>query len=327
MAERLYTTVSRLRNEGVAETATLSDSFLTRRIKECSSLIERLTGQYFAITRHDNLKLSGRNSPLLFLPKLIPILKIESLSFGPPGFTPSLIPEDWYSIHNERFIARGAFTDSRTFSGEASSDPMSGNSPTPGFSEGYENYLFTGYSGWLEDQKELTVTLTEALSLDEIYIKVSSAVNFSEGDSVLVYSGADSFSAVVNSVDYTNNKLMIDKADTKGVTYAIGSTLVCFGRIPNAIVWACTRLVINASALLAPDATGGGGGGGGGGVVNFEARLKSEKTDNYSYTLFSPSEMNTATGTSQLSPGDFTGDPKIDATLATYKTPNIALGV
>ena len=58
--------------------------------------------------------------------------------------------------------------------------------------------------------------------------------------------------------------------------------------------------------------------------ATFGARIKSEKTADQSYTLFSPAELS---GSSGRGGGSFTGDPEIDNILVMYKRPPLMAGV
>jgi len=303
----MYTSVARLRSEGLTA-ADLSDALAIQRISLISRMINRITGQYFQPVWYEALKLSGRDSPLIFLPDLEPIIKIVELALTPKGYDPEILEEDDYVLHSERFIARIASTVGRV------AQLASAN-----WVEGYSNYTFKGYAGWLEDVKEVEANIVTAdLVQDAEEIEVDDASNFDEGDFVVVVSGDDRFGALLNSVDYGDNKFGIDKAQTKGKTYPIDADVITFGKVPIPIVWACTRMVVNQSALLIPD---------GGEIPDpaFESKLKTEKTDNYSYTLFSPRELMAESGS--IAAGDFTGDPGVDMVLATFTAPSIALSV
>jgi len=306
-----YTSIARLRAEGMDETRYPDESLLRRRILMLSKMINRITNQYFQPVYDAEQRMSGRDSALLYLSKKVPILQIDEINFHPEGSTADVIDSDYYVIHLERFFARQAGYYLR---GDASLS-------TGTWEEGFENYTFKGWSGWLEDRRELTISIDTDLVQDDEEVSVPDATGFVEGDFIVVIDSVNSnrFGTLINAVDYGTNKIAIDKAQTRGITYpSATSNVLTFGRVPDSIVWACTRMVVNEAALLVPE---------NGDPVDpdFESRLKSEKTDNYSYTMFSPKDMNVDSG--QLPLGTFTGDPKVDMVLATYVAPVVALSV
>ena len=107
----MYTSISRLRGEGLTEVE-CPDARARERIAMVSEMINRITGQYFLSLYEAARKLSGRGSSLMFHPKFVPIIQIDGLLLAPLGDTPETLDWDTYLIHNQRFVARTGYTSS-----------------------------------------------------------------------------------------------------------------------------------------------------------------------------------------------------------------------
>lgn len=306
-----YSTLKRLRDEGLPKT-TLSDAATLQRIRLASEMINKVTGQYFSPTREDDTPLSGEESSNMIFSNFIPILQLERIIYEPIGATPAQLEDDEFAIKRSRFIRRISAT---SFLEER--HPRLFNEKAV-FLEGTNNYKVTGYTGWLENLKNVSTTLTTTLTEDALEMTLDDVTGFDGDDMVVLYDSVSGDRAVImlNSVDYTTNKFQIDAARLKGATFSdTVTTVTSFGSPPNSIIWACNRITISeASALYSS-----------GGVEVDTTKIKTEKTDNYSYTKFSPRELGAAEG--GISPGDFTGSARLDAVLGEYSAPPVALMV
>lgn len=99
-----YTTVARLRAEGVPE-AKFSDSLLESKITKASALIEMITERWF-YPREMTIKVDGRGSRVLTLDT--PVINITSVSLESSyiDLSPSLLDIDNYRIYN-RHVTQG----------------------------------------------------------------------------------------------------------------------------------------------------------------------------------------------------------------------------
>lgn len=134
------------------------------------------------------------------------------------------------------------------------------------FPTGINNIEIDATYGEVESKKEVIVkTLTEInnattiISLDSVE-KLDIRDVLTIGDRVFI----------INDVDYTANTIVIDSYDSKR-SIPIGSTMYCYGAVPLEIERAINLLIKHNKVL---ESQVGG-------------RIKSEKTDGYSYELFS----------------------------------------
>ncbi len=157
--------------------------------------------------------------------------------------------------------------------------------------DGVRNVELDGIFGEVENKKEVSVTITTDILEDSEYFDVLDASELEYKD-VFIF---DNTVLIANSIDYENNRITIDKQlNIKPIPS--GSTTTCFGCIPLDIERAVNLMIKHNKTLT--NQVGG--------------RIKSEKTDDYSYELFQSGLYST-------------GVPEVDRILQTYLEDDIQL--
>lgn len=307
-----YTTVFRLRQEGFLQ-AELSDAAAVLLIEEASDIISEALGQWFVPLRSQN-KLDGMGSALLYLPSRVPILEVFSLGqistahaarpFNVPDKVTIMLSsnlEDMSIFDPSDYQLYGRYLELMYTE----------------FWEGRGNVQLDCYSGWLDTfksrvapVKKASTGLTNQITNGAVDAIVDDISNFSRRD-VVLFEKNDSTRellgiAIVTGIEVGNKKLQFDALETKNASaIPAGSNVLTFGAVPKLIERATILLVkrlnvkINSSDY--DDAA-------------IAAKIKSEKTDRYSYTLFGDSDGGGI---------GLTGDALVDRQLSYYAEPQI----
>jgi len=304
-----YTTIHRLRQEGFAQ-ADLPEADALRLIREASEILSDVLGQWFVPVRSQK-RLDGDGSSICYHPNRIPILEVISLEedytadvsgdYMPSRMDILVGGADRTSFPPDDFVIRGRFVEllyARFFRGRG-------------------NVVLDAYTGWMDwfDQESRSTTLrkvetdiTTAINYDGTEAIVTSLNDFDLRD-VLVFEKNDTTRevlgmAIVNGIETGTSKLQFDKLKTKNKQQLpIGTKVVTFGAVP--------RLIERATILILKKLQH---------KINseeyderlFGEKLKSEKTDRYSYTLYGGADGGGV---------GITGDSLVDSQLSKYTEP------
>jgi len=281
---REYTTIAALRAEGLTSTE-CPDAKVKYLIRLMSAVVDKMTNQWFspveAAFRFDGGdKLIRMYNSVKILELTNPVTVIHQNPLDEDSEIEEEFESGDYAIA-ERFIKK-------TY----------GKWP-----KGVRNIIVRGVFGWLEQARDkVETTLTTALVTNAVEAVVTDVTGFVIRDLVQFYDDVNMVQAIITDIDYTNKKLKFDSVWSIP-TLAIGSKARTWGAVPVGIERIVQMLVMKYRAKLSE---------GQGGAL--AGRIKSEDTDNYSYSLFD----NAADVIS-----DVTGDPLFDGLIDEYTDPTI----
>ena len=305
-----YVSIHRLRQAGFTPTQISANAALPI-IKEASAVLSDILGQWFVPVR--NVKqLDGHGSSMVYLPNRIPFLEVLSLAETftasasgdelPARISILLGSGDRTSYNADEYVIRGRLVELLYTN----------------FYAGRNNVLidcYTGFMDWFDrDSRNITIRkvvdeLNGAINHDAVECVLQSTDGFRERDVILFESNDTARTlfgaAIINGIEHTNKKLKFNKLKTLNeATILTGSRVLTFGAVP--------LLIERATLLLFKKLMHG---------VNtdeyedamFGTKLRSEKTDRYSYTLFGGKDGGGI---------GITGDPLIDSQLDKFSEPN-----
>jgi len=307
-----YTTITRLRQEGFTETELPAPDALLL-IAEASGYLSDALGQWFTPVRSQKI-LDGMGSALLYLPNRVPILEVLSLAqiSTASASRPFLVPDKV-----DILLASGP-NDMAVF--DSSDYQVYGRYLELLYSEffgGRGNVLFDCYSGWMDTfsarsgtTRRILTDTTTLISNGGIDAILTSISGFQARDVVLFEkndSGREVLGQViVNSIDVGNKKLVFDAIETKDAQQLpVGTRVLTFGAIPRLIERATLLLVKRLNIRINTDDYDD---------AVMAGKIKSEKTDRYSYTLFGDADGGGV---------GLTGDYFVDRQLSYYAEPQI----
>jgi hypothetical protein len=305
-----YTTIDRIRGQGF-NTGQVSDADALPLIQDASQILTDILGQWFNPVREKKF-LDGHGSSLIYYPNRIPFIEVISLgerftatadgSFLPRRIDVLVGSGDRVVYNPDEFYIRGRYIElnySNSFDGRAN----------------VEIDAYTGFLDWFDVsaqnqsiRKEET-DLTTQVSNDDTEAIVTSVDNFRPRD-ILLFEKNDTSRevlafAIVNSIDRSTTKFEMDEIKTLNEQdLPIGTKVVTFGAVPN--------LIERATILILKKLVYGYG------TNNYEdlvfgTKLKGEKTDRYSYTLFGDKDGGGI---------GITGDTLIDSQLGKFSEPD-----
>jgi hypothetical protein len=232
-----YASIKSIRDYGISS-AQLSDAITLQLIQKYSPMINRWTEQFF-----------------------IPLQSVERVNGG----------REIYRIPNKKIIKVNSislinYDRSRTpidsLNYEVIGNLIKLDIYTP---EAVKNLEIDGVFGTIENEKDISITLTSSIIKDSTSFTVLDASELEERD-VLVYGN---YCIIVNSINYSTNTISIDKF-AYNATIQSGTVLNSYGAVPILIEKAAQLLLKHNRTL--ENQVGG--------------RIKTEKTDDYSYELF-----------------------------------------
>lgn len=280
---REYATIQQLRDEGLTVTE-VSDDKARSLIRLMSSMLDRLTGQFF-VPEEMTLLRDGDRSGMVTHPELVPILEVMELYH----VSREMLDADIDLLEHEDWILARRWVE------------LVDGLKWP---RGVKNIKMHGVFGCLDPQRNrLDFVTTSEIKEDSVDVGLNTVVKLRARDVVLfVDSANNAVRVIVKSVDVANSKILIDKPGPMEPV-AIGAAGRTWGPVPYAIEQACKMLVMqNRSPLI-----------NGGGPAS--SLLRRERTDNYEYELFD----NAAAAMS-----DVTGNKVIDAAIDEYGSPAVA---
>lgn len=286
-----YTTVSRIRAEGVDSTE-LSDTRAQRLISSFSDRINRWTAQWFYPVK-ETVVVDGRGLPAVWRPDKMPILEVNSLTVDVLGSSPSqgtVVPgEDFEITTPPAFDAPGILIELRVTGGFVRfiNNVRFLRFPTVGnFPRGPRNIEIIGSFGWIVLKTKVSTTLSANLVTDATQITVSDVSKFNVGDAVRVGDNDPFAYFIVDTIDDPGNILKFDKIGRLPDTISSGAVVVTYGEVPEGIQEACLRLVLafkgNKGSEEFKDALD-------------SSSLTGEKIGDYSYTKQQPKWKNAST--------------------------------
>lgn len=274
MTDFVYVTIKELRDEGVEE-AQHPDNRVYNRILDASNQINTTTKQIF-VPVEESIRLNGNGDKLIHHPQLIPIIKITEAYLVASDGSEDSLDLTAFEIEDRLIL----YLNNK-------------------FKYGLRNYRFVGVFGWIENTKNVETETTAHILPDDTEIVLDDVSKLDPGDVLLI----NGYYFLTHDINYTESKALIDKARLKVTQIDSGATVKCYGAPPRLIKKVAKQLTIlnlpDMSSEQAQDS-------------EEELRLKSEKTDNYSYTYFKPEESGGLSAT---------GDYKIDELLAQFMPP------
>jgi len=352
-----YATIPQIKSrlsDDVITDGNITDSEILARIQAASAMINEWTRQVFQPTP-ETIRESASGDKLFMHPSRLPFLQVKSLYIDPDRTTGEfkgmerIIPDPAVNTCSNLAIMNSLTfryqTDYLDINGDGQKvawEPgkrfMKLIALCGGITKGVFNVQVEGWWGWLESLKLVTVSLgTEIPANDDTVVTVhlNSAVDPNTGDFIqvgdtiaiatkmptgalipssvelaVVQAIADN---VVSGVDIT-----VDPLNPYPVALPVNTPVYCFGRTPNSLAEVCQYLAAELVKQLSADRTGD--------VFASQiadgATLKSEKTDNYSYTL---GEAGGGGGGGTGGLGKFTGSVRMDLVLRQYAQPTVAM--
>jgi hypothetical protein len=287
MAYFEYCTIKDLRAEGVTfEEAQVNRALYLIRV--ASARINQFTSQVFAPIVGDQY-VDGRDSPLVFLPNLLPIAKLSAISI--------------ISSRTSRRRATNVLPDRREFTVALANVELSQDNrfvewitdetsnlawpywayPAESetwFPRGRKNIKLTGVFGWLEGDGELSTTVTAAASQGAGKVVVADVTGWEEGMwAVFTFPDGTVKTQVISGVDTTTSALLFATGDPSKLKFDVPdtSTVESYGSTPLLIRRAATRLVIrDMPQLSAPE---------GSQDDIMQQAIVEERIDNYRYKI------------------------------------------
>jgi hypothetical protein len=241
----------------------ISDEEIYRQIRWCSERINDVTGQYFW-PEINVFKWSGKGDRTIHSPDLIPIIKVKKLSINYNKTRVDelvgmrkLIYEVWSGVEEIDPKYYEVF--------ERHIEMINGTFPC-----GSQNIEIDGVLGWIENAKEVETTSTQDLTDGAQSLTVTSAADFDEKDVVDVI-GNKSVRFIISKI--VDNTLYFEAVKLRQ-TISSGAKVLTYGRVPELIERALA-LVVKARAEMMVT-----------GNDLPRSMIQSEKTDSYSYKLF-----------------------------------------
>lgn len=317
MTDRYYATIEDVRLEGV-EQRPYSDKRVRKLIREMSKVVDILTGQWFYPIR-ETRSLSGEDSPILYDPSLIPILKVFSVNID---YSKSTFHNRVPTLPIPGRHVRPTFPyDEIVGAGEGVQNlgeiewenrdrylEMIGNV----WPEGANNVVVDGVFGWVENLKEVTTTTVSGadgeVDRDSTQVKVSSVDGIFPHDVVRISKDGKVAYLLISDIDGSNNLLKFDKITEYIEKVDAEADVDVYGRVPELITRATVRLVIlNRDKMTTPEYA----------QSMIQGQIKRERTDNYQYELFTSDEGGGGTGGGSKT----TGDAMTDRILQEFTAP------
>jgi hypothetical protein len=313
----VYTTIQRLRDEGVSASV-LSDATALQRMKAVGKMINRLTDQWFVpLESLERLSVAPR-APFVHLDNQIPILEVQSLKLADSTGRLTTMAADRYRI-DDRYIALTGGRHIVSVEDRIAAFELGGDWGT--FPPGTRHVVVDGVFGWVENRPwgqdhggSVSTTTTIDLAEGDTLVSVEDA-SFRPRDVIILRSGdaPSSFGARAIVVDTQESpaSLIVDPLEiVRGASLPAGSNVVSYGQVPEDVELAAVILVNRMRYGLGSSAFQG---------EQSRGRIRSEMTDSYQYVLEGRGST-TSTATT-------TGDPEADRLLSQFTAPPYVGGV
>lgn len=328
--------------------ASITDEQVLKQIERASDFINRTTEQVFQPVP-EVARVSGRGTRALKHPRTLPFLdlaqvaRVDERSIGEfksmdriiPGMRYTGAGERWGAVVFERttegLIILGAGSNAtRKAAWEPGEYTVNLLDLLEGFTAGWRNIELSGWFGWLDGRKKVRMALNVAIpaaTTGVVSVVVDDIVDpdtgdiLEVGDTIAITTRVGDLVpksvelAIVQSVagsgPYT---LTVDPLHPLSVEATVGTEVHAFGRVPTGVNTVAAFVVGRMLRTLAFNAEGN--------IVGAAAamgQLKSERVDNYSYTL------GDTTGASSSGIGKYTGSAQMDLLLAEFARPTVSL--
>lgn len=308
-----YTTIQRLRDEGLSS-GDLNDTKADRLIRLYSDRINRWTSQYFFPVK-ETIRIDGTGLEGIWRPDKMPILEVDTLTVDVLGSNPSqgtvVPPEDFEIVIPGAYDSPGRVLQLRVTGGfiRFINKTRFLRFPTIGrFPKGPKNIEIIGTFGWVSEKEKVSTTTTAELAAKAKNVVVTDISKFDVGDAIRIGNDDPFVYALISKIDDATKTITFDDIGRIPASLVSGVSVVTFGNIPEAIQYACTRLVIEFHPLMTSE--------------DFESALgqsslTGEKIGDYSYTMQQPKYKNASA----------TGLRDIDSILQDYVAPNFPIFV
>ncbi len=251
-----YSTIKSVRDSGITQ-AKMSDGEVSRLIQQYSRMITKLLNIWFVpVSQKPRFNGGGK----LIKTNLPPIVKLIGVNIVNSDQSRTALDKLSYEAIGKiiRFEKR--------------------------LLDGVRNVEVDAIFGEIENQKEVAVKITSDIEENSEFFYVEDASELEIRD-IFIF---DNKILIANSIDYENNKVLIDKQLNMKPIIS-GTETVCFGQVPIDIEQAVNSLIKHHRVLS----------------KQIGGKIKSEKTDDYEYELFQSGELST-------------GVPEVDKILQNY---------
>jgi hypothetical protein len=310
-----YTTIHRLRQEGFSQKE-LNEAKSLLLIQEASEILNDALGQWFTPVRTTK-KLNGHGSSILYFPNRIPFIEVLNLTeLYTAHVTGKRIPRrldvivgssDTSVFNPDEYIIRGRFVEllyTNFFAGRGNVQIDS----------------YTGLMDWFDvnardsEVRKVETTLANPVDHNAVEAVLTSADGFRERD-VLLFETPDTArdllaQAIGITVNHSTETIAFDKIKTLNeAQLPAGTKVITFGAVPRIIERATILLIKKLMLSIGSDEYE---------EAVFGEKIKTERTDSYSYTLF---------GAKEGGGMGFTGDPLVDNQLNKFSEPNFSVDI
>ena len=297
MARSIYATIQDIRDEGY-DASEIPDARALKILERAADTIERLTGQFFG-PKKLVVKQDGRFGRLIYEPGRNKIIEFISLFNILLSGDKSPISSNWFEVKSRAVkMQPGEW-------GTPWERAVIGRRPTR-FLDQVQNVELTAVFGHIDVGEKIQTTLATPLTKGDTTVTVTDSATLEKGHILFI---DDSF-WLINQTDGSGGveALTIDPSCGRA---SAGASVVVYGSVLADIVEASLRTALaNRHGIGSSEAS----------EADIAANIKSEKTDNYTYTLATPTGGTGKTGASRYKG---TGDPRADAILSHYKGPKI----
>jgi hypothetical protein len=332
-------------------TPAITDADILEQIEAVSATLNRWTQQFFQPVP-ELVRVSGQGDQVLTHPEVVPILSLMKLSaiiargYGEYRGSERIIPHsnDYPEILYEGGVYPPQYggigiTDvsgSGLIGWERGKRHVRMLSRRGGFVRGYANIEMTGWWGWLEGYKAVSMELATAIAastaattlhVDRV-LDVDSGDFLEVGDTVALYVAEVPGALIPSAVEFAivqaiaengggGYDLTVDPMSKFPFVIPAGTTVLSLGAVPRGMVevaeYLTTKFVLNLSAERLGSSSG---------AASASGILLGESVDNYSYTL---GNGTTNGGTSRGALGTLTGSPRHDALLREFVKPSVSV--
>lgn len=277
----------------------MTDVQILRAIRLVSLRINQLTDQFFQPVK-GGWTISGTNTRRLTTPNYDKIVLLDDLEFvGTNEFGDPLSNLSFFEVDRQSWtVIRDRFVDLRgstfvqplrsRFTQVEAAQFLSaiGLRKRPRFTEGRNNWRFTGTFGWLDPvlAPVLEMEIQGPVLLDGTSIVVDDVTGLLVGDSII---SDDNVHAIVTAIDTGTDTITIDPA-TAAIpefqdppTNSVRTTIFRHGRVPELIQQVATEMVLEFHRFTFGSAEQR--------AAAIQGLLIEERTDNYRYKLAAPS--------------------------------------
>lgn len=245
-----YTTVQAMRRNGLAK-VDVSDARVRELIREQSQRVNDITEQWFAPVEGRAL-LTGRDSPMLPMPNMIPILHVEEVRLRDQGYDENA--GEGTLLEASEYVNQGRYIElvDLVFKRATTASSLAGDIDPTGssrISRGIGNMFAAvpqgigvrGAFGWMEDERLTRFEATaSAASAGATTLTLSTVATLAARDVLHIGEGDTAQRAIVLSVNTGTNQVTVPELD---LAVASGAEVHAYGKVPRQIERAVQILV------------------------------------------------------------------------------------